>query len=683
LLLEIPMRGIAFSRLLMVVVLVPVVGLAIFGGRLTYDSWAGYSDLNRASSTLRLAVATARFGGIAIPGEGGASREFVTAGGGDRAKLDAARKTTDEHYRAIREAAAALSIYDPKLTEQLRLLDDRMNAMLALRQKIDANEIKVAAATTAVIAPAAAQAIDVLGTAAAVVNDPLLSRRMFALYATVQFVENAMVQRGVGEAALKDGKLPPEPYLLLARGVTLNATFGKLLRDYAQPEIYDLYKAFDAANGRDLAELRQFGLANAGTPASDAQRKRWSELSRDLTAVAGKILVATVNTLAADGEQMLADARRATFIYLGIFVAVLIAVVLLSRQVLRTLRELLGGLAGAVDKMRDGHYDVDIPHTQRADEIGIMARATAGFRDNFMRVKEQETAEKNARDVAERKALLAKIAGDFEAVVGGIVGAVSSASGELTSTAGTLTKTADSTQQLSTTVAAASEEASTNVQSVASATEEMVASITEIGRQVQESNHIASEAVSQAAKTDDRITKLAQAASRIGDVTQLITTIAEQTNLLALNATIEAARAGEAGKGFAVVAQEVKQLASQTGKATNEISTQIAEMQAATQESVTAIKEIGGTIRRISEIATTIASAVEEQGAATQEITRNIQQAAHGTTQVASNITEVSNGAAMTGSGAAQVLTAAHSLAEQSTRLKTEVDKFLGTVRAA
>jgi methyl-accepting chemotaxis protein len=676
------MRGIAFSRLLMLVVLVPVLGLAIFGGRLTYDSWARYSDLGRASTVLRLAVATARFGGIAVPGEGGSSREFVT-GGGDRAKLDAARRTADDLYRAIGEAAAALAIQDPKLDQQLKLLDDRVKAMLALRQKIDANEIKAASATTAVIAPVAAQAIDVLGTAAAVVSDPVLSRRIFALYATVQFIENAMVQRGVGELALKEGKLPPDSYALLARGVALNATFGKLLRDYAQPEIYDLYKAFDAANGRDLAELRQLALANTGTPASDAQRNRWAELSRDLTAVTAKILVATVDALAAEGEQMLGDAQRATFIYLGIFLAVLVAVILLGRQVLRTLRELLGELAGAVDKMRDGHYEVVIPHTARTDEIGIMARATEGFRDNFMRVKEQETAEKNAKDTAERKALLEKIAGDFEAVVGGIVGAVSSASGELNATAGTLTKTADSTQQLSTTVAAASEEASTNVQSVASATEEMVASITEIGRQVQESNQIAAQAVEQAAKTDDRITKLAQAASRIGDVTQLITSIAEQTNLLALNATIEAARAGEAGRGFAVVAQEVKQLASQTGKATSEISGQIAEMQAATQESVTAIKEIGGTIRRISEIATTIASAVEEQGAATQEITRNIQQAANGTTQVASNISEVSSGAAMTGSGAAQVLASANSLAEQSGRLKAEVDKFLGTVRAA
>jgi methyl-accepting chemotaxis protein len=211
----------------------------------------------------------------------------------------------------------------------------------------------------------------------------------------------------------------------------------------------------------------------------------------------------------------------------------------------------------------------------------------------------------------------------------------------------------------------------------------MTASIGEIGRQVQESSAIAGEAVEQARKTDERITKLAQAASRIGDVTKLITSIAEQTNLLALNATIEAARAGEAGRGFAVVAQEVKALAGQTAKATSEISGQIAEMQAATQDSVAAIKEIGGTIGRVSEISTMIAAAVDEQGAATQEISRNVLQAATGTLKVAGNMAEVNEGAAKTGAASGEVLSAAHSLSDQSDRLKTEVQKFVATVRAA
>jgi methyl-accepting chemotaxis protein len=342
-------------------------------------------------------------------------------------------------------------------------------------------------------------------------------------------------------------------------------------------------------------------------------------------------------------------------------------------------------LVGLLQRMAKGET-IEITGTERKDEIGETARAVNAIKDMLAEKAHREADAKAAQDRAaaeRRRADMNRLADDFERAVGEIVQTVSSASTELEASATTLTSTADTTQKLSTTVAAASEEASTNVQSVASATEELTSSVGEIGRQVQESSRISTEAVDQAKKTDDRITKLAQAASRIGDVTKLITQIAEQTNLLALNATIEAARAGEAGKGFAVVAQEVKQLASQTGKATNEISTQIAEMQSATQDSVAAIKEISGTIGRISEIATAIASAVEQQGAATQEITRNVQQAAAGTTQVASNITDVSRGAAETGSASSQVLSSAQSLANESNRLKLEMSKFLVTVRAA
>jgi methyl-accepting chemotaxis protein len=346
----------------------------------------------------------------------------------------------------------------------------------------------------------------------------------------------------------------------------------------------------------------------------------------------------------------------------------------------------LGQLNGAMVEMANGRLDIVVPGTDRGDEIGAIAKTITVIRQNAEReALERQEAVKREEEVraAQRKAEMHKLADEFQAAVGEIVQTVSSASTELEAAAHTLTKTAEVTQELSGSVAAASEQASANVQSVASATEEMTSSVHEISRQVHESSKIAAEAVKQAQRTDVRINELSQAAGRIGDVVKLITAIAEQTNLLALNATIEAARAGEAGRGFAVVASEVKALAAQTGKATEEIGTQIAGMQAATQDSVAAIKEISQTIGHISDIAATIATAVEEQGAATQEIARNVSEAARGTTQVANNITDVNRGAAETGSASSQVLASAQSLSGESNHLKLEVDKFLSTVRAA
>ncbi|UFZ01981.1 methyl-accepting chemotaxis protein [Bradyrhizobium ontarionense] len=336
-------------------------------------------------------------------------------------------------------------------------------------------------------------------------------------------------------------------------------------------------------------------------------------------------------------------------------------------------------------ELANGNKTVKIPYTERGDEVGDNARAARTFKDNLIRIEQMELDQKNQEKIAaqQRKAEMMKLADAFQTAVGGIVTTVSSAAHQLEGAADTLSGTAHQTQSLSGMVAAASEEASTNVGAVASATEEMSASVTEISRQVHDSSRIADEAVKQAERTDGRINELQAAAGRIGDVVKLITAIAEQTNLLALNATIEAARAGESGRGFAVVASEVKALAAQTAKATEDIGTQIAGMQAATQESVAAIKEIGATITQISDIATTIAATVEQQGAATREIARNVGEAAKGTAEVAERITEVNRGASATGSASAQVLDSARSLTFQSSNLKVEVEKFLTTVRAA
>jgi methyl-accepting chemotaxis protein len=370
----------------------------------------------------------------------------------------------------------------------------------------------------------------------------------------------------------------------------------------------------------------------------------------------------------------------------GAILLTCIALAVLSFWVVfaRILRPLLT-LTGAMGKLANGNFEVAVSGVDRKDEVGEMARTVEIFKKNGIEVERLETdrAAAERRAAEQRKAEMVKMADAFEGAVGQVITTVSSASSQLEASAGTLAQTAARAQEVTTTVAAASEEASTNVQSVAYATEEMASSVNEIGRQVQESARMASDAVGQARATTDRVSELSKAASRIGDVVELINTIAGQTNLLALNATIEAARAGEAGRGFAVVASEVKALAEQTSKATGEIGQQISGIQAATQDSVNAIKEISGTIEKLSEISSTIAATVEEQGAATKEISRNVQQAAQGTQQVSSNITDVQHGVTETGTASAQMLSAAQALSGDSQRLKQEVARFLDSVRAA
>jgi methyl-accepting chemotaxis protein len=342
-------------------------------------------------------------------------------------------------------------------------------------------------------------------------------------------------------------------------------------------------------------------------------------------------------------------------------------------------------MTGVMAHLADGGLEIQIPSLNRRDEVGAMARAVQVFRENALRVQAMKSEQVGLKLKAQedRKAAMSRVADGFEQAIGKIVEAVSSASVEIELAAGSLTKTAETTHQLTAAAAVESDRSSSNVQSAAVASEEMASSVTEIGRQVQQSEEITHSAVRQAEQTNAQISELSQSAGRIGEVVKLIAAVAEQTNLLALNATIEAARAGEAGRGFAVVASEVKALAAQTAKATEEIGTQITQMQSATQQSVSAIKEISVTIGQISEISTAIAAAVEEQGAATQEIARNVQQAARGTIQVGNSIADVSRGAANTGAAAEQVHGFARSLSNEGIHLKLEVEKFLATVRAA
>lgn len=374
---------------------------------------------------------------------------------------------------------------------------------------------------------------------------------------------------------------------------------------------------------------------------------------------------------------------RLVFLFAG---AVLLLTGAINATVARRVSGSISKMTSAMGELAGGNFEVILPGLDRSDEVGEMARAVEDFKAKAIEKAEREAREREAADheaAAQRRAEMHRLADLFESAVGEVTAVVSSAAAELEASAGSMTETAGRTQELTGVVTNVSEQTSTNVRSIAAATEELGASVGEISRQVHESATIAGEAVSQATSTNQRMTRLAESADRIGTVVKLITDIAAQTNLLALNATIEAARAGEAGKGFAVVAQEVKVLAAQTAKATDEIVEQISAMQEATQESGQSMEAIGGTISRVSEIAEAVAAAVEEQYATTKDIGQNIQEAAQGTSEVSANILDVDRGAGETGAASSQVLASAQSLSKESARLKTEVETFLKTVRAA
>jgi methyl-accepting chemotaxis protein len=446
---------------------------------------------------------------------------------------------------------------------------------------------------------------------------------------------------------------------------------------------------------RELAEayFRVVDRANAASIDKDFETARNIVLSEGHAArnkvrdfVQPRIDTLTAELAEAKAEAK-AEAERATTILVTAAVAGLLAALGAAFAIVHFgLTRPLASLVSVLQRMAMGDIDAGIREAARRDEIGQVGKAVEAIKAMVARKAAEEAEAKHLADeaaTAERRRAMIELADGFEQAVGGIVGMVTSSATELQATAATMTATATETATQSTTVAAAAEQAASNVNTVAAASEELGSSVQEIGRQVQGSTSLAQVAVGEADQTARLVEELTAAVAKIGDMVGLISNIASQTNLLALNATIEAARAGAAGRGFAVVATEVKELASQTARATDEIGGHIGRIQVVTGEAVSAIGSITARIREINAVATTIAAAVEQQGAATQEIVRNVAQAVTGTSEVTSNIAGVAQASEDTGAAAAQVLSSSGELSKHAAQLSAEMTRFLATVRAA
>jgi methyl-accepting chemotaxis protein len=442
-------------------------------------------------------------------------------------------------------------------------------------------------------------------------------------------------------------------------------------------------KMFDI-RASDRWNMAQWFLTNEAAPRANKLLDIFAGTRNESGSRSGGMVARQRDSLKKDGASVLAETSFLTillWVLMGVGIGVASTVVYLTN---RSIVPPILKMVGAMQQLAGGDHSVQVPATDKKDEIGLMARAVLIFKENMIKAK--ELADKEAEAISARMARAERVnelTKAFDADVSSVLRSVAAASTELQATASSMTATAEETSNQATAVAAATEEASTNVQTVAAASEELASSVTEIGRQVASSAAIAQKAVTEAERTNTTVQGLFNEAASIGDVVKLISDIAGQTNLLALNATIEAARAGEAGRGFAVVAAEVKSLAEQTAKATEQISNQVSSIQTSSSEAVSAIKGITATINEMNEIASAIASAVEEQGSATQEIARNVQQAALGTTEITSNVSGVQQAAGDTGTAAHQVLEASNELSRQSETIRGQVESFLSNIKAA